>query len=235
MHLRVLYRDDDYIAVDKAAGLLVHRSPLDASERVFALQLVRDQLGQAVFPCHRLDRPTSGVLLFALNAPALRFTQKEFAQQGCDKSYEAVVRGWTQEAAAIDYPLRSEEAPDKVRSALTFYRTINRCELAHPVGPYQTARFSHIQLEPKTGRKHQLRRHMAHLRHPILGDTRHGDGAQNRFLREHGGCQMLMLRATQLCFTHYRSRQRVTIPSGRDEAFDRILQSLQFSLPATPT
>ena len=227
MHLELLYQDEDYVAVDKPAGLLVHRSPLDASETVFALQLLRDQIGQPVYPCHRLDRPTSGVLLFALNQDALRFTQDEFAAQKCSKTYEAAVRGWTEDSGEIDYELRSEEEPDKIQSAPTHYRTLNRSELELPVGRYETARFSHLELTPETGRKHQLRRHLAHLRHPILGDTRHGDGAQNRFFREHCGMQFLMLRATELSFTHHRSGARITVSAKPDPTFRNALARLK--------
>ncbi|MFO8026550.1 MAG: pseudouridine synthase, partial [Opitutales bacterium] len=204
----------------------VHRSPLAKNESVFALQLLRDQIGQIVHPCHRLDRPTSGVLLFALDPESLRFTQEELADQGCEKVYHAAVRGWTEDAGEIDYDLKTEEAPHKVQSSQTHYRTLARSEVPQPVGPYQQARFSLVELRPKTGRKHQLRRHMAHLRHPILGDSRHGDGAQNRFLREHCGSQRLMLRALSLRFTHRVTGERVSLHAGPEEQFDQIVKQL---------
>ncbi|PXA04108.1 tRNA pseudouridine(65) synthase TruC [Coraliomargarita sinensis] len=226
--LKILYRDEHYVAVDKPAGLLVHRSPISAEESEFALQLLRDQIGQVVYPCHRLDRPTSGVLLFALDKDCLRFTQKELANQGCDKIYQAVVRGWAGESGEIDYDLKSEEAPDKIQSAQTHYRTLARSELPEPVGRYPTARFSLLELSPRTGRKHQLRRHMAHLRHPILGDTRHGDGVQNRFLRAHCGIQRLMLRAERLCFTHGKTKERITLQAAIEAEFQEIVAKLGF-------
>lgn len=226
MTLNIIYQDAHYVAIDKPSGLLVHRSPLAKNETVFALQLLRDQIGQAVSPCHRLDRPTSGVLLFALDPESLRFTQDELAAQGCDKFYQAVVRGWTDAGGEIDYALKTEEAPHKLQSAQTFYRTLARSELPHPAGPHPTARFSLVELRPKTGRKHQLRRHMAHLRHPILGDTRHGDGAQNRFLRAHCGCQKLMLRAQSLAFTHGHTGQRLHLEAGREPGFETIVDQL---------
>lgn len=228
--LKIIYQDEHYVAIDKPSGLLVHRSPLAKNESVFALQLLRDQIGQAVYPCHRLDRPTSGVLLFALSLESLRFTQKEFSNQGCEKVYHAAVRGWTADSGEIDYDLKSEEAPHKVQSAQTHYRTLARSDLPEPVGPYATARFSLVELRPKTGRKHQLRRHMAHLRHPILGDTRHGDGAQNRFLREHCGCQRLMLHALSLRFTHRVMGERVCLHAGSEEAFDEIMERLDLKM-----
>jgi len=224
--LRILFQDACYVAVDKPAGLLVHRSPLDANARVFALQLLRDQLSQPVYPCHRLDRPTSGVLLFALDAASLRFTQQELAAQSCEKTYRAVVRGWTKDFGQIDYNLRSEEPPHKVQSARTDFRTLQRSEVSIPVGRYPQARFSLLELSPVTGRKHQLRRHLAHVRHPIIGDTRHGDGAQNRFLRSHCGEQRLLLRATSITFTHQKTGSRIVVDAGPEESFERILKRL---------
>lgn len=230
VRLKIIYQDEHYVTIDKPAGLLVHRSPLAKNESVFALQLLRDQIGQSVYPCHRLDRPTSGVLLFALDPESLRFTQKELAGRGCEKVYHAVVRGWTGDSGEVDHDLRSEEAPHKVQSAQTNYQTLARSEVPQPVGPYPQARFSLVELRPKTGRKHQLRRHMAHLRHPIIGDTRHGDGAQNRFLREHCGSQRLMLRARSLCFTHRMTGERVCVRAGPEEAFGRIVERLDLRL-----
>ena len=227
--LKIIYQDEHYVAIDKPAGLLVHRSALDVHETEFALQMLRDQIGRVVHPCHRLDRPTSGVLLFALDQDSLRATQKEFAEQGCDKAYLAVVRGWANDEGEIDNDLKGEEAPHKIQSAQTNYRTLAKSELPHAVGRYRTARFSLVGLAPKTGRKHQLRRHMAHIRHPIVGDTRHGDGAQNRFLREHCGCQRMMLRADSLSFTHHASGQRLSLEAGPEEEFDRILEQLGFA------
>ena len=226
MHLPILYQDEHYVAVDKLSGLMVHRSPLDKLETVFALQLLRDQLGREVYPCHRLDRPTSGVLLFALNEEANRAAQSLFSKGKTRKTYEAVVRGWTQPEGHIDYPLRSEENPDKIQDAVTKYRTISQSTVEVPVGRYPQARISHIELTPETGRKHQLRRHLPHLRHPILGDTRHGDGAQNRFLREFCNGQHLMLRARALALAHPMTGAHLEIKAPVDPEFARILNRL---------
>lgn len=226
MELKIIYQDAHYVAIDKPAGLLVHRSPLSAGESIFALQLLRDQINQPVYPCHRLDRPTSGVLLFALDKDSLRFTQEELANQGCEKVYQAVVRGWTGESGEIDYDLKTDETPHKVQSAQTSYRALAQSELPEPVGRYPSARFSLLELKPKTGRKHQLRRHMAHHRHPILGDTSHGDGVQNRFLREYCGCQRLMLRAESLSYTHSVTCERITVKADEEAEFQEIVGKL---------
>jgi tRNA pseudouridine65 synthase len=227
MPLPILYVDDNYIAIDKPSGLLVHRTQLDTTATEFALQMLRDQIGQEVFPCHRLDRPTSGILLFALNPQAHRFAQKQFAEQQTDKEYHAAVRGWTEDRGQIDYDLRSEENPEKSQSALTEYVCLARSELNIPVGRYTTCRFSLLKLIPRTGRKHQLRRHLAHIRHPILGDTRHGDGAQNRFLREQFGTHRLLLRATRLKISTSEASHRICISAESEPEFEQALKSLQ--------
>ena len=227
MHLPILYQDADYVAIDKPPGLLVHRTQLDVQATEFALQMLRDQIGQAVFPCHRLDRPTSGILLFALNPLAHSFAQAQFAEQKAHKEYHAVVRGWAVDSGLIDYDLRSEYNPEKSHSAQTEYSCLKRSQIDLPVGRYPSARFSLLKLHPLTGRTHQLRRHLAHIRHPIVGDTRHGDSAQNKFLRQHCGLQRLLLRATQLQIEHPITSTRLCICAQEDHTFSEILQRLK--------
>ncbi|MFQ3224393.1 MAG: tRNA pseudouridine65 synthase [Lentimonas sp.] len=229
MHLPIIYQDADYVAIDKPSGLLVHRTQLDAYATEFALQILRDQIEQEVFPCHRLDRPTSGILLFALNHDALRFAQKQFVEKTTHKEYHAVVRSWAPDRGDIDYDLRSEENPTKSKSAQTHYTCVNRCQLDLPVGHYPTARFSLLKLIPLTGRKHQLRRHMAHIRHPILGDTCHGDSTQNRFLREHFGVQRLLLRATKLEIDLPCSLTRLQLEAPQACEFNQLIVALKLS------
>lgn len=225
--LEIIYQDADYVAIDKPAGLLVHRSPLDKHATEFAVQKLRDQIGRTVNPCHRLDRPTSGVLLFALNTEATRSAQELFIEHRASKTYHALVRGWLDGEGIIDYDLRNEEKPDKVQSAVTAYRCLNQCSVETPVGRYPRGRFSLMELQPRTGRTHQLRRHMKHLRHPILGDTRHGDGAQNQFLRSYCGQQLLMLRAMRLQMPHpMREGETLDIRVGVSTEFDTVLRSL---------
>ena len=227
MHLPIIYQDADYVAIDKPPGLLVHRTQLDTQATVFALQILRDQIGQAVYPCHRLDRPTSGILLFALNPSAHRFAQDQFAAQTARKEYHAVVRGWTADDGFIDYALRCEQRPDKSQSAQTEYRCLRRSQIDRPVGRYPTARFSLLELRPRTGRRHQLRRHLAHLRHPILGDTCHGDNTQNKFLRQHCGLQRLLLRATRLQIAHPHRTAPLCLQAPPDPQFEQILTDLE--------
>ncbi|MCE9685113.1 tRNA pseudouridine(65) synthase TruC [Shewanella sp. AS16] len=207
----ILFEDEYLVAIHKPAGLLVHRSYLARKERFFAMQLTRDKVGCHVFPVHRLDRPTSGVLLFAKSSEVARLLCEQFAAHSVEKQYLALVRGNMHAAGTLDYALREEldELGDKdvdpnkeAQMAVTSYEPLLNSEIPFSSGRYPTSRFGLVQLSPHTGRKHQLRRHMAHLRHPILGDTTHGDGKQNRFFREHFAVNRLWLIAKKLSFLH---------------------------------
>lgn len=230
--MKILYQDAHYIGIYKPAGLLVHRTQLDASETVACVQLLREQIGRKVSPYHRLDKATSGVLLFALDPDSLKAANDSFACGKVEKAYHAVVRGWIKEEGRLDYPLELEqegrgvEAAPLVQSAVTVYRPLERFEIKVPLGRYQSARYSLVELRPETGRRHQLRRHMAHLRHPIIGDTCHGDGLQNRFFREHFDCHRLLLTALSLTLEHPITGELLRIESAPDTGFlDVIRQS----------
>lgn len=232
--MELVYRDEYLAAFAKPAGLLVHRSAIDRHETRYALQLARDYLGQRVYPVHRLDKPTSGVLVFAL-APdtARRFTDL-FATDGVEKTYTAVVRGHTDNEGIIDYPLVEEldpttdalAQPDKpAQTAITHYRRLATVELPFPVGRYSSCRYSWLEISPKTGRKHQIRRHMKHIFHPVVGDTTHGDGRHNRFFREHFGCHRLLLAAIRLRFPHPVTGAALNLEAPLDGEFRRVLSA----------
>ena len=206
--LNILYRDHHLIAIDKPPGLLVHRTGLDAGETRFAVQLLRDQIGQMVWPAHRLDKGTSGVLLFALDSDTARLIGQAFEQgTGIQKTYQAMVRSWAPAQGLIDHPLK--RMPDDMRTqreeiqaAQTRFETLTRGELPLPYGDFPTTRFAKVQLQPLTGRRHQLRRHLKHIAHPILGDTTHGKGPLNRTVTEFIGLQRLWLHAASLSLQH---------------------------------
>lgn len=228
--LDILYQDDHLVAINKPSGLLVHRSPIDASETRFAIQLTRDQIGQRVYPAHRLDKPTSGVLLFALNSETAGVLGEQFRNRSVTKTYLAVVRGHAEAEGHIDHALREQldkvagmaadsEPVKEAKEALTDYRCLLQTELPYPVGRYPTARYSLVELKPKTGRKHQLRRHMKHIFHPIVGDTTHGDGRHNQFFREHYKCHRLLLHARSLQVVHPHTGEMLTIYAPLPEDF----------------
>lgn len=230
--LEIVYQDEYLVAVNKPAGMLVHRSWLDKHETEFVMQTLRDQIGQHVFPLHRLDRPTSGVLVFALSSQIASEVMPMFANHEMEKTYHAIVRGWIEEANVLDYPLKEEldKIADKfakqdkeAQSAMTAYRPLAKVELPISTGKFTTTRYCLMEMQPKTGRKHQLRRHMAHLRHPIVGDTTHGDGVHNRLFREHFSAQRLMLHASELRFMHPYTQQPLVIRAGLDDVWQGLL------------
>ena len=229
--LTVLYRDEHLLAVHKPAGLLVHRSPIDKHETEFALQYARAlNDGQHVYPVHRLDRPTSGILLFARDSDTARSLGLAMMAGEVAKTYLAMVRGWPPEHGEIDHPLR-EEPEDRrlkgeeqpVRDALTYYRTLATTEIPVEIEKYPSSRYAVVELNPKTGRKHQLRRHMKHINHPIIGDANHGRGRHNRYFAERFGQGRLMLAATRMAFRHPVSGKPLTISAAPEASFLEVL------------
>ena len=205
-----MYQDETLIAIDKPAGLLVHRTGLDAGETRFAVQLLRDQIGQPVWPVHRLDKGTSGVLLFALSAQVAGAVSSLFeSNEGIAKTYRAVVRGWPPAEGVIDHPLtrladdaRATARALTVQPARTRFRTLGRWAVPLPYGDFAQTRCALLELQPETGRRHQLRRHCKHIGHPIIGDATHGKGPLNRALAGWLGLQRLWLHASTLALPH---------------------------------
>ena len=236
--LQVLYMDDHLVAVNKPAGLLVHRSFIDQHNAENAMQIVRDQLGQWVYTFHRLDKSTSGVLLFALDKETAQLMTQAFADKKVLKKYLAVVRGFTKEEERIDYPIKerkkmADRRADKdkpAQEAITEYRRLAIAELPYPVGRYDTARYSFIQALPETGRTHQIRRHMKHIFHPIVNDVTYGDGKQNEFFRRHFDCSRLLLHAWAIEFTHPHSGMVLRIQAPLDREFKMILEALNWEV-----
>ena len=217
--LDILYLDDYLAIVHKPAGWLVHRTPLDKGETRFVLQTLRDQIGQHVWPVHRLDKGTSGVLLFALDADTARTLGQAFESgEGLQKTYRAIVRGWTPDSGLIDHPLR--RMPDDMRTerlevqpAQSRYATLRCFELPLPQQGFASTRCAEVALQPLTGRRHQLRRHMKHIAHPIIGDATHGKGPLNRAVAEMIGLQRLWLHAERLELPHPVSGHRLRLAS----------------------
>ncbi len=232
----ILYQDEHLVVVNKPSGLLVHRSAIDRHENENAMKIVRDQLGQWVYPFHRLDKSTSGVLVFALDKQSARRMTQSFADKKVIKTYLAVVRGYTREEERIDYPIKernkmTDQRADKdkpAQEAITEYRRLATVELLHPVGPYETARYSLVQAAPLTGRTHQIRRHMKHIFHPVVNDTTYGDGKHNDFFRKHFNCGRLLLHAREIEFIHPSSGLKLRIQAPMDHAFGALLEALHW-------
>lgn len=257
--LEILYQDADCVVVNKPANMLVHRSWLDSHATEFVVQTLRDQLGQYVYPVHRLDKPTSGVLLFGLSSESARQLCEQFEQGEVEKTYLAVVRGYLsvegQTSGLIDYPLKHilDKIADKptldnlndnlvnpethranpqaqlLQPAQTLYACLATTEQAFQARPrYPTSRYSLAKLTPITGRKHQLRRHMKHIFHPIIGDTSYGDHHQNRAIREHLGVNRLMLHAHTLRFYELKNKQKITVTAPLDKDWQTLCQRFGF-------
>ena len=230
--LLIIYQDDDLVAINKPSGLLVHRSPIDKHETRFALQQLRNQLGQHVYPLHRLDKPTSGALVFALSREAASFYGQQFQGHQIRKTYWALVRGYGPETMTIDHELR-DEADDyagintvgEPRQALTHVKCLKQFEIPLWVDRYATTRLSLMQCEPVTGRKHQLRRHLKHIGHPIVGDSRHGKGVLNRACGSYFGTGRLWLACTQMVLTR-RDGSLLVIDALLAKDFTQVLKQL---------
>ena len=229
MQLKILFQDDHYVAIDKPAGLLVHRSPL-SRDRVFALQTLRDQLGRHVYPVHRLDRATSGVLLFGLSALAARRAATLFESRLVDKEYLAVARGWVDEKGLIDHPLADAEGNGVSQRALTAFRRLAAVELPYAVDRYPSTRYSLVSVRPETGRRQQIRKHFKHISHHLIGDTTHGTGRHNRFFAARFGIRRLLLMSRRLDFTHPYHDTRISITAQPDADWQLI--ATIFALPA---
>jgi len=215
--LTPIYQDEHLVAIDKPPGLLVHRTQLAAHEDQAALQLLRDQLGRPVWPVHRLDRGTSGVLLFALSAEIASLLGAMFEQGRMDKRYLALVRGWPgADDGLVDHPLaRDPELPSAGQTLLaaqTRWRVLDRIEWPVATDPrFPTTRVALLEAEPLQGRRHQIRRHLKHMAHPILGDATHGKGPLNRAVAGYLGVNRLWLHAQRLTLRHPVSGAALTL------------------------
>ena len=219
----------------------MHRSPIDRHETRFAVQVLRDQLGRRVQPVHRLDKGTSGVLLFAFDTDTTRHLGEQFEAQQVDKRYLAVVRGWPPASGLIDHRLTPEPDPRTGRDsapaqpARTRFTCLATVELPHAVDRYPTSRYALVALSPETGRRHQLRRHLKHIAHPIIGDATHGKGAHNRFFQDHFDCHRLLLACTSLRVQHPVSGETLTLQAPIGDTFARTVTQLGWSEAAEPT
>ena len=279
--LDILYRDPWLIAVAKPSDLLVHRSLIAAQDERFAVQLLRDQIGQRVYPAHRLDRGTSGVLLFALDRHTAATLGGQFESRAVDKRYLAIVRGHPAESGSIEHALvrrldpiersrgrgagrrdatadgedRDEDldpesehdhdhdgqpddlahsdaevaavrATQAAQPALTHFRRLATVELPHAVDRYPSSRYALVALHPESGRRHQLRRHLKHISHPIIGDATYGKGRHNRLFQTLFGSQRLLLACTQLSLTHPVTRSPLTLHAPPSRDFRLVMQAL---------
>ncbi|EOR94966.1 tRNA pseudouridine synthase C [Arcticibacter svalbardensis MN12-7] len=226
--LDILFRDEHLIAINKPHGLLVHRSPIAIDVQEFALQLLRDQIDHYVSPVHRLDRKTGGVLLFALNKEAEVAMHIQFQEKKVIKKYLAIVRGYTPDEEDIDYALKKENGA--IQEAFTHYHTLKRAELQVAFGSHPTSRYSLVEAKPETGRMHQLRKHFAHVFHPIIGDRKHGCNKQNKLFKETWEMTTMLLHASSLSFNHPVTNEPILIEAPLQEEFRRVMLLMGWEL-----
>ncbi len=229
--LRILHGDEHLVVVHKPAGLLVHRTALARGERDFLVQRLRDRLGRRVYPVHRLDRPTSGAMVFALSPEIAARLGEAFSGRGVAKRYLAVVRGIGPEAERLAYPLREEDgrrpkAEMPAQEAITEVRRLDSVELPVRVDRYPQARYSLMEARPLTGRRHQIRRHLSRRGYPIIGDAKHGKGNHNRFFAERLDAPRLLLAAVGLAFEHPVTGRHLAIDCAPDATLAALLQRL---------
>lgn len=228
--LEIIYEDAHYVAINKPNGLLVHRTRIAEEKKEFALQMLRDQLGYKLYPVHRLDRGTSGVLLFAKTPEAATPMFKAFEDKKVDKTYFAIVRGYTADSETIDNPIK----PDKdhknklPQDAVTHYQRLATVELPIPVGRYASSRYSLVSISPETGRMHQIRKHFAHIRHYIVGDKRHGDWRHNKMFLEELNSPYLLLHAANLKFSHPFTGEIINIKAQMPDNMLRLCQKFNW-------
>ena len=225
--LEILFEDDHIIAINKPHGLLVHKSPIARNVDTFAIQELRNQIDQRVHPVHRIDRKTSGVLLFTKNQELIAPLQQQFREKIVEKKYRAILRGYTDDEGLIDYPLTNDKG--KVQEAQTAYITLAKTEVNVPFGKFNTSRYSLVEATPKTGRMHQLRKHFAHILHPIIGDRPHGCNKQNKLFLEKWQMSKMMLHAKSLQIAHPVNGQKILIEADVSSEFKRTLEFLEFN------
>ncbi|MEE4218381.1 MAG: pseudouridine synthase [Xanthomonadales bacterium] len=224
----ILHQDDLLLVLNKPAAVPVHGSRMLEGRPQTLLAMAREQTGRMVHAVHRLDRPVSGAVMLTFDKNALAEMSAEFSNRRVGKSYLGVVRGWTREEGVIDYPLlppRDERrGEEQAREARTRFTCLAKTELPIAVPPYQTARYSLLQLVPETGRRHQLRRHMKHISHHLVGDTTYGRGEHNRLFRGHFACERLLLHSHALTFNHPCNGEQIKVTAPLDADFDRVME-----------
>lgn len=221
--MKILFQDEYFFAIDKPAGFFVHPpefSPYPVPKEKICLYHLRKLMGQDVFPVHRLDAPTSGVLLFTMDRSATRELSRLFMERQLTKTYHAVVRGFVEEQGSINLPLEFNE---ELVAAHTDYQRLATVELPFPVGKkYPTARYSLVEVQPVTGRWHQIRRHFDRMAHPLIGDIDHGDTYHNRFFRDHLQIPGLCLKALRVEFKHPWTGEALSIEAPSCERWDKL-------------
>jgi len=222
--IEIVHEDGELLAVNKPAGLLVHRSAIAADETDFLIERVQKHLGTSAFLIHRLDRATSGVTLLAKSREIAAELGRQFMARGVIKRYLAVVRGWPAADGVIDYPLPDVRERSPRKAAVTRWRTLATTTVPIALGKYPEQRYALVEALPETGRYRQIRKHLHHVSHHIVGDTSHGRGDHNRLWRMHFGVHRLLLHAWRLQLTHPVSGAQLQLEAPPDAVWVGVLE-----------
>lgn len=233
--LDILYQDDALIAVNKPAGLPVHRSAMVNDAEQYLVDVLREQTGGNVYLAHRLDRATSGVLLVARSSDVAAALGEQFMGRDVRKQYLVVVRGWPEpDEGVVDYPLPGSRETGPRRAARTRYRRLATVEVPIELGRYPQQRYALLRAEPETGRFRQIRKHLAHIHHPVIGDCQHGRSDHNRLYRQHFACHRMLLHACKLDFRHPSSGEAMTLEAPLDREYASLLERFGWTPPHSP-
>lgn len=226
--IEIVYEDTDLLAVNKPAGLLVHRSSIAADETDFLLERLHKQIGGTLYLAHRLDRATSGIVLLAKSREIAGELGRQFMARHIVKRYLAVVRGWPESEGVIDYPLPDVRDRSPRKPALTRWRTLATATVPIALGKYPEQRYALVEARPESGRYRQIRRHFHHVSHHLIGDTSHGRGDHNRLWRMHFRMHRLLLHAWRLELTHPLGCTPLALQAPLDETWQRVLQAMNW-------
>ncbi len=230
----MLYVDECVAVVNKPAGLMVHDSKLARGETDFAADRLREQFGKPIFLVHRLDRATSGCLLLAFDRDSASALGKALMDGAFEKDYLAVCRGWPAPAdGIIDHPLDGGPGKPQKKPAQTRHETLATAELDIPSVQHPTSRYALLRCTPLTGRFRQIRRHLKHIHHHMIGDSSHGDGRHNTAFRMRGVHRML-LHAWQLSFPHPGDGRELTVTAPGDDEWEKAMALLGWTTPVAP-
>lgn len=227
----ILYSDAQIVVVDKPAGMPVHRSRLVNDGDVYLIDVVRELVDGPLHLIHRLDRATSGVLLIGRSSEIAATLGRQFMQRDVEKTYLAVCRGWPEETGELDYALPGVRENSERKPALTRWQRLATTEVPIAINRYPQQRYALVEVSPETGRYRQIRRHFAHLRHPLIGDTSHGRTEHNRLFKQHFGVHRLLLHAWRLAFDHPLDGRRLAVEAALDSEFASVLERFEWALP----
>ena len=229
MEIRITFEADEFLIVDKPNNMFVHPTNLNRQEKISVIGELSGSLGYSLYAVHRLDRPTSGCLLLAKDRRYVRPLSMLFSERKVHKRYIAIVRGIMAEEGKLTYDLK-HKTKATLQDASTSWKLKATTEVPIAIPPHETSRYSFVELEPHTGRWHQLRRHRAHLRHPIIGDTSHGDARHNRLFRAQFGDRRLLLHASMMRFQNpFDAHQEVVGAAKMPDLFLNVLDKFKFT------